>query len=563
MSASALLHARPGVLWAHAVLTAFLAVTWSSSSGLRGSEFSPSGEGGWFIRGDADQSGILEITDAIFTLNHLFLGGEDPYCLDALDADDDGQVLINDPVGVLLTLFSGTFVIPPPRPAAGLDPSYDGLSCDNGRFARLRREVFVPSCASCHSGASPAGELDLADRTAFSQLVLQPASNPAAGVAGFPRVKPGAPEESWLYRLAAGLVDPADSHEPDLTTLMEHEHIQLLERWIRNGAPASVLDDIALPPPASGEQIVIPHFDVPDGYGNEIQRNYYHKLKNPASVWVNRVEFISSPGIDHWNFFTYHSGNPFPGRPDGSFEDLFPLVSFRDWSLRASSQSERLDWKLPTGVGMQLGPMHQTLSQIHFTNHGRKLAPLGAKAVINLHTFEPDPAPVPLGSLIVQDRGIRLDEGSNYSYDYGVTFATMGHHVAVRLAAVQGHFHWRGQAFEMRLWDGLNKLADGSPATGEFDRMGPENTFYLSENGEDPPFLSFGDDGPEIPQGWGIVYRATFLNTDDMLYCFGSRAEYQEHSIAFIYFYPGPLLRGGFLFHPPACLGQGCTVPCF
>ena len=68
MSAS-LLHARPGVLWAPAVLTACFAVTWSIPSDLRGSEFSPSGEGGWFIRGDADQSGILEITDAIFTLN--------------------------------------------------------------------------------------------------------------------------------------------------------------------------------------------------------------------------------------------------------------------------------------------------------------------------------------------------------------------------------------------------------------------------------------------------------------------------------------------------------------
>ena len=191
-------------------------MTWSSSSDLQGSEFSPSGEGGWFIRGDADQSGILEITDAIFTLNHLFLGGKDPYCLDALDTDDDGQVLINDPVGVLLHLFAGTFTIPAPTGAAGKDPSPDGLSCDNGRFARLHREVFVPSCATsgCHSGASPAGDLDLESRTSFSQLVLQTASSSAATAAGFPRVKPGAPEESWLYRLATGQVGPGMPTHP-------------------------------------------------------------------------------------------------------------------------------------------------------------------------------------------------------------------------------------------------------------------------------------------------------------------------------------------------------------
>jgi len=541
-------------------------VFWSNPTHLAGSEFSPSGEGGYFIRGDADQSGILEITDAIFTLDHLFLGGRDPYCLDAMDTDDDGQILINDPVGLLLHLFSGTFVIPPPTGAAGQDPSPDALSCDNGSFAHLRREVFVPSCSAsgCHSGASPAGELDLEKRTAYSQLVLYPASNPAAGDAGFPRVKPGAPEESWLYRLATGQAAPENAHSPDLTTLIPHDAVLLIERWIRNGALPSVMDDIALPVPASGEQIVIPYFDVPEGFGNEKQRNYYYQMKNPASVWVNRLEFISTPGIDHWNFFSWQSGNPPTSRPDGSFEDNFPLVSFRDWSLRASSQDVRLDWKLPTGVGMQLAPGHQMLSQIHFTNHGQKLAPVGAKAVINLHTLEAaDPAPVPLGSLIVQDRGIRIDANSNYSYDYGVTFATLGHDVAVKLAAVQGHYHWRGDTFEMRLWDGLNKLADGSPAPGEFDRMGPENTFYSSESGIDPPFVSFGDDGPDVPQGWGIVYRATFLNNDNELYCFGSRAEYQEHSIIFVYFYPGPLLRGGFLFHPPACLGQGCTVNCF
>jgi hypothetical protein len=197
-------------------------------------------------------------------------------------------------------------------------------------------------------------------------------------------------------------------------------------------------------------------------------------------------------------------------------------------------------------------------------NSGNVLSPVGGAAAINLHTLDlgPGDSPTPLGALIVQDRQIRIPPSSTVSWDYGVTFASLGHAVAVKIAAVQGHFHWRGKTFEIRTWDGLNKNPDGSPAPGEFDRMGPESTIYLSDNFDPPPFQSFGDDGPEIPVGSGIIYRSTFVNPSTDIFCSGSRAEFYEHSIAFVYFYPGPLSRSGFLWFPAECLGQGCAVIC-
>ena len=45
---------------------------------------------GHFLRGDATADGNLNLTDAVFTLNHLFLGGPAPDCADAADADDNG-----------------------------------------------------------------------------------------------------------------------------------------------------------------------------------------------------------------------------------------------------------------------------------------------------------------------------------------------------------------------------------------------------------------------------------------------------------------------------------------
>jgi hypothetical protein len=81
-----------------------------------------------FLRGDADASGKAEITDAIYTLNALFLGGALPVCPDAADADDDGSLAITDAVYLLNYLFLAGKSPPPPGPdACAADPTGDGL----------------------------------------------------------------------------------------------------------------------------------------------------------------------------------------------------------------------------------------------------------------------------------------------------------------------------------------------------------------------------------------------------------------------------------------------------
>ena len=62
---------------------------------VSGEEGPPDPVGGFF-RGDADNSGAVNITDGIFVLNFLFLGGPDPSCMDAADADDSGATNITD-----------------------------------------------------------------------------------------------------------------------------------------------------------------------------------------------------------------------------------------------------------------------------------------------------------------------------------------------------------------------------------------------------------------------------------------------------------------------------------
>jgi hypothetical protein len=88
-----------------------------------------SGEGEHFVRGDADGSGRVNISDALLLLNFLFLGSDRPRCLSAADFDDTGRVTISSAVAVLNYLFLQGEPPAVPFPNPGLDPTPDRLDC--------------------------------------------------------------------------------------------------------------------------------------------------------------------------------------------------------------------------------------------------------------------------------------------------------------------------------------------------------------------------------------------------------------------------------------------------
>jgi PKD repeat protein len=82
-----------------------------------------------FRRGDANFDDRVDISDAQYILNFLFLGGRAILCSDAADANDDGGVDISDAQYVLNHLFLGGAAPPPPFPTAGADLTEDNLTC--------------------------------------------------------------------------------------------------------------------------------------------------------------------------------------------------------------------------------------------------------------------------------------------------------------------------------------------------------------------------------------------------------------------------------------------------
>ena len=81
-----------------------------------------------FIRGDADSSGGVNLTDGIQILRYLYQSGELD-CLDAADVNDSGQVEIADAIYLLNFVFQSGEAIPAPHPAAGVDPTPDAIGC--------------------------------------------------------------------------------------------------------------------------------------------------------------------------------------------------------------------------------------------------------------------------------------------------------------------------------------------------------------------------------------------------------------------------------------------------
>jgi len=83
-----------------------------------------------FRRGDANEDGKMDLSDAVFVVERLFVVQEPIPCSDSADATDDGLVDVTDVIKITAYLFLGFEPPPPPFSECGLDPTEDGLGCD-------------------------------------------------------------------------------------------------------------------------------------------------------------------------------------------------------------------------------------------------------------------------------------------------------------------------------------------------------------------------------------------------------------------------------------------------
>ena len=85
-----------------------------------------------FTRGDINQDGNEDISDAGFLLTYLFLGGSEPGCHRSADVNDDDAMEMADAVTLLTHLFLGGFPPAEPFPTCGWDRTPDeNLTCES------------------------------------------------------------------------------------------------------------------------------------------------------------------------------------------------------------------------------------------------------------------------------------------------------------------------------------------------------------------------------------------------------------------------------------------------
>ena len=86
----------------------------------------------FFYRGDANRDDRVTVSDPVFTLLALYVGVNQPTCADAADADDNGVIDLTDPIYLLRFLFQGGLPVPPPGvEEIGPDPTPDSLGCSD------------------------------------------------------------------------------------------------------------------------------------------------------------------------------------------------------------------------------------------------------------------------------------------------------------------------------------------------------------------------------------------------------------------------------------------------
>ncbi len=83
-----------------------------------------------FVRGDMNTDGGLNIADVFAAEDYIFLGGDTPDCLAALDSNSDNQVDIADIIFLLTYLFLAGDTPGAPFPSCGPAPQESLLGCD-------------------------------------------------------------------------------------------------------------------------------------------------------------------------------------------------------------------------------------------------------------------------------------------------------------------------------------------------------------------------------------------------------------------------------------------------
>lgn len=423
----------------------------------------------------------------------------------------------------------------------GSDGGGSGGTSSTATFQRIQTEVFDVSCAlpACHSSVAQAGGLILEEGLSWEALVDSPPTNAAARENWTMRVMPGHPDESFLLaKLTGNLAAGEGLSMPHSGPLMNPEAVEIIEAWIRAGAPregvvpgddgrplvsdGQLADYSELPPPPQGVQLRATAPPVPRG--KDETTCHYFKLPSGVDIDVNRIQIGVKGGSHHIHL--YRPLDSSLDLPDHT-EVCNNPVDFEHWSLVFATQSRYTDWELPEGVAYHFFAGQQLLMQTHFNNVGSLSTEGEGKATMNLHATDPASVRNYAGALWGQDRDVFVPRRSVVRQATNCVFPR-----EVNLIAETGHYHFRGRLFDTyRVDDGVR---------GE--------SFYHHEGYDEPTFVVH-DPPIRFASGQGLGWECEWENNEDRDFKFGPSTDENEHCFLFAFYYPAAVPNESIVCH--------------
>jgi len=254
--------------------------------------------------------------------------------------------------------------------------------------------IFQTNCTtSCHSGASPTGNLDLSGNSAalMAALIGVTPTNPAAAAKGRKLVDPGYPDNSFLlYKCAFpawdnqfGMDVAEGSAMPQNQPSLEKEEVELIRQWIQYGAKETgtqvstqVIYDYynvngmariekpAAPAPGEGFQMHMgPYFLEA---GEEVEFYKKEKVNNAEEQNITKFEVFFNDESHHFLLFEFIQGT------DAAIEEgLRPVTfqnAFQDAEYMAGWVNPEVT-ELPYGTAYKLEANAVTDLNYHLINY--------------------------------------------------------------------------------------------------------------------------------------------------------------------------------------------------
>lgn len=299
--------------------------------------------------------------------------------------------------------------------------------------------------------------------------------------------------------------------------------------------------------PGEGFSFRTPVFEVESGA--EVQDCYFFEvpdLNGSEDFFVDRVVAAMNPGSHHMNVFRVRTILDLGGRHGDVVKGgpCFDSANWADWPLVVNTQKSNpsdpyTDWKLPDGVAHRFTPGELLMVQTHYVNFSTQVTPHRGRVGVNFH-LSAHTTPEEIGTLFATQQNIRVCQSRRNPQIYSGTCRFPAGDITIE--AANGHFHSRGQRFQIATWDGLS---DDPPDASQ--------VFYESTSWDEPPMTT--GLGLEVAAGGGIwwtcefAWQPPFTGCDDLnatdregendcCYTFGPEVERFEHCNVFVYYWP-------------------------